>query len=229
MAYTYQRMIAFDEAGIVLRSGTGQVYSETDPTFATPLVVTDLSGIPKASIGIDSLGLTDAFICDEPEVIWKSGAFLTPLSSSKALREAAESAAAAAQLAAQLVQLPVDNAVATLIQGASSATRLALVDLFGSTGGGTGAGVDLTTDQEIDGVKTFSQAPVVPDDSFTEAAIAGLVAKLAQMAIELDEKPSIVNYTTVGQARPDRPRVWWIGDLATKPTNMLDVDVWTQG
>ena len=43
----------------------------------------------------------------------------------------------------------------------------------------SGSGVDLTTDQRIGGVKTFTAAPVVPDASFPQAAVAGLASDLA--------------------------------------------------
>lgn len=43
----------------------------------------------------------------------------------------------------------------------------------------SGSGVDLTTDQSVGGVKTFTAAPVVPVDAFSQAAVAGLVADLA--------------------------------------------------
>lgn len=48
-------------------------------------------------------------------------------------------------------------------------------------GGGGGGGVDLTTNQSIDGVKTFVQAPVVPDDSFAIAKVATLATTISDI------------------------------------------------
>lgn len=47
----------------------------------------------------------------------------------------------------------------------------------------SGAGVDLTTDQTVGGVKTFTSPPVVPNDSFQPQAVAGLAAALAATTV----------------------------------------------
>jgi hypothetical protein len=46
----------------------------------------------------------------------------------------------------------------------------------------SGSGVDLTSDQTVGGVKTFTAPPVVPADAFPQAAVTGLAADLAAKA-----------------------------------------------
>jgi hypothetical protein len=47
----------------------------------------------------------------------------------------------------------------------------------------SGAGVDLTSDQTVAGVKTFTSPPVLPVDAIPLEAVAGLAAALAEAAI----------------------------------------------
>lgn len=127
MPYIYEPKVAVDQYGEVLHSGSGQIYAEDGTTL---LSVTDLSGVPLSAVTIDGIGLTQAFISDEPEVLWKSGSYVVPLSSPKGMRlatEAAASAAAAAQIAAQAAA------------GAADAARIAAEEaaaLAGQNGGG---------------------------------------------------------------------------------------------
>jgi hypothetical protein len=73
------------------------VYDINDTSGTTPLSVTDLNGIPLSEIKTTDQGITDSFrVEDHPEVIWRSGSYAIPLSSPKAMRDAAEQAAASA-------------------------------------------------------------------------------------------------------------------------------------
>lgn len=102
--YVYPSMIAFGGDGTVVRSGTGQIYAESDLSGTTPLAITDLNGLSLTEVPINDMGLTLPFRCESPEVIWRSGPYVVPLSSSKALREAAEQARQDANDALQEVQ-----------------------------------------------------------------------------------------------------------------------------
>lgn len=98
--YVFPTMVAVDAAGQVLRSGVGQIFAEADTAGSTPLAIFDLNGLSLTQVAINDLGLTQAFQCEHPEVVWRSGSFTVPLASPRGLRQSAESAAAAA-LAAQ--------------------------------------------------------------------------------------------------------------------------------
>jgi len=62
----------------------------------------------------------------------------------------------------------------------------------GGTGSATQNFVDLTTGQNIGGIKTFTSAPVVPNGSFPEAAVTGLVSDLSTLATAVASKVASV-------------------------------------
>lgn len=136
MPYVYKQMVAFDQSGSVLRSGTGQIYDETGSAL---LAVTDLAGVPLTDVDIDATGLTQAFIAEAPEAMWISGPFRVPLSSARGMREAAEQAAqsaASAQTSAQTAAQAAQNAAIA----AQEAAELAAGAVDGNGGGGSGDG-----------------------------------------------------------------------------------------
>lgn len=60
--------------------------------------------------------------------------------------------------------------------------------------------VKLTGDQSIAGIKTFTDAPVVPDASFTIAKTSGLQTALDSKANSADVGDTTTNYVTVFEA-----------------------------
>src|SRR3954463_92287 len=87
------------------------------------------------------------------------------------------------------VQLSGDisgTATAVTVTGTHLATPLPIAQ--GGTGASTKSYVDLTTGQTVAGVKTFSNAPVVPDGSFAESATIGLVTDLATLTTAVASK-----------------------------------------
>jgi hypothetical protein len=129
--YVYPSMVAVDATGNVLRSGSGQIFAESDESGTTPLPLRDLNGLTITEIQINDLGLTESFQVEQPEVVWRSGSFAVPLSSPKGMREAAEMA----QEAASLAQLAANTAAASAVAAAEDAA-----DAAASAGGGTAGG-----------------------------------------------------------------------------------------
>ena len=194
MSYLFPPMVALNAEGEVLRSGTGQVFAESDISYATPLTVYDLGGVASATVDIDSLGVTEAFRCDETVVVWKSGVFTLTIWSAGGLQEAAEAAALAADVSADAAAASLVAAEAAAASAAASAGGLspenaaALADT-----------VRMTGNQTIGGVKTFSTAPVLPDDALPLSAVDGLAAALAaagSQAAATTAAPGIVELAT---------------------------------
>lgn len=100
--YTFPSYPALDPTTETLvRGASGQVYDINDTSGTTPLSVTDLNGLPLSEIKTTEQGITDSFrVEDHPEVIWRSGPYVIPLSAPKAMRDAAESAATSAAASA---------------------------------------------------------------------------------------------------------------------------------
>ena len=63
-------------------------------------------------------------------------------------------------------------------------------------GGGSGSSVQLSGNQTVDGVKTFTSAPVVPSGAFPQSAVANLSNDLASTFRYVIE---------VGGSYPNRP------------------------
>ena len=243
----FEPMVAIDRlTGALVLSGSGVIYAEEDTARTTPLVVTDPSGVAYPGGLVPVAGGKVASFDTGPEgparALWASDdneVFVWSPSALEASAGAAADAAATSASAAQdsadaaaasasLVGAPSDTTVATLVQSPTSQTRAAIVELAGAGGGS--AGVDLSSDQDIDGTKNFLQAPMVPDDAFALGKILGLIAKIAQLEALIDEKPTIVDTTDIDEPRPDRLHVWWIFDSPVPPNNMNDAtDLWTMG
>jgi hypothetical protein len=71
--YTFVPQAAVDQAGEILREGSGQVYSPDDPLAETPLAIRDLNEITMTQIDIVPTGMTEAFQAELPMVYWRSG------------------------------------------------------------------------------------------------------------------------------------------------------------
>lgn len=96
--YGYGPFVAYDPTtNTLVTNGAGQVYALTDTAFATPLSATDLTGTPVSIVPSSGIGVIDEFVvADQPEVNWKSGAYVIRLSSIKGLYDLALSASTAA-------------------------------------------------------------------------------------------------------------------------------------
>jgi hypothetical protein len=105
--YTYPILPAIDPStGLPVRNLGGQVFAPTDTSFATPLNVFDLAGVPLAGnvIVVTNDGVTTQFrVQDQPVVTWKSGSYILGLSSPQGLLDAATAAQAAAETAEEIL------------------------------------------------------------------------------------------------------------------------------
>jgi len=153
--YRYDSIPAIDAGGDIARDAIGNVYAVTDTARETPLPVTDLTGVPMASLATNHLGLLPPFaVEDHKQVIWVSGqheAVLMSLSGvledvaaaqleAQTARDAAQQAAQAAQAAAGLIGAPADSVLAALISHPDTTTYQVLLNLIASHGGGEGGG-----------------------------------------------------------------------------------------
>lgn len=116
----FPAMVAADPAnpGVLVQGASGQVFGVGDTTFASPLPVRELSGVPLASIEASPLGLIDEFEADVPDdggqVVWKSGVYVILLTSYQHVLAVADGAknvaedahATATQLAEMLDEVP---------------------------------------------------------------------------------------------------------------------------
>lgn len=98
--YVFDSVVAIDPAtGFLATNAVGQVYAEADTTETTPLVVTDSGGIDMATVQSGPVGVLETFIvADYARVWWVSGGFKILLTSYTSILEAAEDAAASAEL-----------------------------------------------------------------------------------------------------------------------------------
>lgn len=109
----------------------------------------------------------------------------------------------------------IDSAIAALVDGAPAlldtlnelaaainddASFASTITTAIATKADDSAVVKLTGSQSIDGIKTFTSAPVVPDDSFTIAKTAGLQAALDSKASTANVGDTTVNYVTTFEA-----------------------------
>lgn len=99
--YQYPALVAYDApSGAFARNAEGQVYALTDTSFATPLPVQDLSGVPLPSLVSSNDAFIPPFKVDGHKVVnWKSGPYIIELESTQGIVEDVEAAVAAAQLA----------------------------------------------------------------------------------------------------------------------------------
>ncbi|MFF2631947.1 Ig domain-containing protein [Microbacterium sp. NPDC058021] len=93
--------LAVTENGVVVRGAEAQVYAMADTTFANPLPLTDLQGVPMAKLVSSPMGIYPPFrvTTGELQVVVRSGTLLTPMTSIAQYVAAAEAAAARAEAA----------------------------------------------------------------------------------------------------------------------------------
>ena len=161
--YPFVNLIAYDpEAGALAKGATGTIhafpYTDGDPV----ITIKDVSGIeiPGSAVTSSLDGTLPTFTAETDLVVWVSGAYRTVLESTQGMRDAAVSAAASANDAAQTVQslLPSLNAnrvppgglSGQVLTKASNADNDVTWLTPSSGGGGTGSGVlVLGADDEI--------------------------------------------------------------------------------
>lgn len=146
--YSFDPIPVIDPAsGTPLRNLIGQVYAPTDTSFVTPLTVKDLTGLPMSGVAVGDLYVSVAFrVTDQKKVVWKSGGYIIPMTSTDSIiadsEQAASDAAAAASSAAASASTAstASAAASTSAQAALAAQAAAEAAVAG--GGGTGGGFD---------------------------------------------------------------------------------------
>lgn len=111
--YAFGPSTCIDDNGYLVPVQTaGQVFDTDDAAFATPLPVTDAAGVALAGQNViaTSTGVLAQFLCETPNVRWKSGNVIVGLSSTQGLTEAAVAAQSAAESAAASAQSAADQA-----------------------------------------------------------------------------------------------------------------------
>lgn len=222
--YTYEAAIALDAVtGDVARSAAGQVYATADTAFATPLTVTDLAGITRSELVANDQGLIEPFrVENNPQVVWKSGAYEIVLPSFQgvldeaiATRVLAEAAASSAQTAATAAA--VSAAAAEAASASASTTAAGITDATPTgravltaadaaaartaIGAGTPAPVASTTTAGLVELATLTEAETGTD--ITRAVTpAGLAAAITQSMSGLS---GTVYVTTENATLPDLP------------------------
>lgn len=157
MAYLFAQAVALDQyTGLLIKNVVGSIYSENDPSYTTPLTVTDLTGNTSLSITANNDGLIPSFYADETPVVWKSGTtspvtlwspkqFSDKAEAAQAAAEAAETAAQAAQSAAYA---PATDVVTSVLNSGSftptGAFDFTNATVTGLTGGGNTADLVVT-------------------------------------------------------------------------------------
>lgn len=70
---TFKQTFAVDTNGIPVADAVGTIHDLSDTEALTPLAVTDLSGIPMATVSISASGVNQAFVVDDrTQVLWIS-------------------------------------------------------------------------------------------------------------------------------------------------------------
>lgn len=94
---TFKQTFAVDTNGIPVADAVGTIHDLSDTEALTPLAVTDLSGIPMATVSISASGVNQAFVVDDrTQVLW--------ISSDKTLHVIIESLDAMEERAASAVE-----------------------------------------------------------------------------------------------------------------------------
>ena len=200
--YAFPAVIAIDEpSGELARNAEGQVYEVTDTAFVSPLPVTDLNGVPVASLRSSAQGVVPGFrvTATQPRVMWRSGTYVIEILSNAAVIESLASTAAtagAAQTSAQQSAAAVaafgSSSVAS-VNGRTGAVSLTAADLGAQPAGSYVASSDTRladqrtpTDGSVNNAKVAAGAGISLDktaDSLTRLAMTPAErAKLAQMA-----------------------------------------------
>lgn len=111
--------------GARLRNATAQVFAMTDTSFATPLAITDMAGVPLTGniLSSNSDGIYPEFKTPAgvAQVIVKSGSALTPMTSIAAQASAAVAAATAATSAAGAASTAAGSASTAAANAAAAA------------------------------------------------------------------------------------------------------------
>lgn len=83
----FPRRLAIDPAtGSIVPDAVGTVFDAADTAYATPLTVTDLTGVPLASLTAGPTGIFPDFRCPgHTQVVVRAGGFSTPVESMLAL------------------------------------------------------------------------------------------------------------------------------------------------
>lgn len=143
--FEFDSLIALDApSGAVARNAAGHLYAPADTAHATPLFVTDLSGVVRTEIVANALGLIEPFrVEDHTLVHWVSGPYVIQLLSiqgvladvlaAKAAAQASAEAATTPRTAADVTFSPSGLLDATTVQGAIEQAAM----LGGTGGGGT--------------------------------------------------------------------------------------------
>jgi hypothetical protein len=150
------------QRGDIVRNTSGQVYAVGDTAFAAPLTVTDLAGIPMTTVDIGDIPITEQFqIDDQPQVVWKSGAYILTLWSPLGLLNEATSA----RQTAETIQAQLADAPQILPAGGNNGDVLyRIADRTGQWApaaqgtGGTGGGIT-TWDAILSKPATFPASP----------------------------------------------------------------------
>lgn len=112
--YTYRSQAAVGENGLLVASGSGQLFAITDTTFATPLLARDVSGANKTVIAVSGIGQTETFLIDDqPELWWKSGTHVVHLFSVSSMLDAINTSAASAAGSRTAAEIAAAAATAT--------------------------------------------------------------------------------------------------------------------
>lgn len=100
VAYTFGPWLTIDQYGEPVREAAGSIYAPDDEGLTTPLVATDLAGLPLGQPQSGVTGILQPFLVeDRPVVMWVSGEHRVVVASWRGMQEAAAAAAAAAEAA----------------------------------------------------------------------------------------------------------------------------------
>lgn len=148
--YIHGPLLVVDLSGKPQAGAAGKVYAPDDETFATPLVMTDLSGVTQEFATANAYGyVSELKVADHPEVVWKSGDYIKAIRSFGSVLDRAI-------LAEQNSQITAQQSVSAASAAANSASvaQQALTDLQGyidaNPGGGGGVGYVLLNPTDPD-------------------------------------------------------------------------------
>jgi hypothetical protein len=234
-------ILAITQTGDIARSAAGKVYAVGDTLFATPLDMTDLSGVTITDALSDTGGVIQPFqVSGHNEVVWKSGEWKVPIrafgsvldeaAASAASASSAATAAAAAQAAAEEAQEAVENLLENG-SGAGTFNHSALSNLdkddhpqyFNQTRGDARYYTQGQVDTKINQAAQANSAGDRDRGNHTGtqalSSVNGLVAALSA-------RLRVVLVSTGTESRPsDSAVVLWVGGT-TEPVNMGAVDLW---
>lgn len=209
--YETQLVIDADNPNLVLTNSQVTIYDPADTSFANPLALVDLDGLPLSNpLDVSDRGFIPAFQATLPQVMWSGGGYRGYIGSFQGVltqaQAAASSAAAAAVSAAQAAgqDIPAGGLAGQVLTKNSNA------DFDTEWADGTGT----VTSGDVDGI--------VGDlvTSGTGETVQALDLRFKKLGIiSKDDLPagSILYVVKVGTSWPARPtartdiRVIWIG------------------